>query len=123
MDEIPEIVRASLKNPVCRPENPECVGRALGASGSEPFRTFYRTYAGTFGSRSLGCELLDLCDGGIAGQTATCREHHGFPDRYLRPDPCRGWQRHEDSPPPRRTTRHHARSASPHYHNVGRSGR
>ena len=51
---------------------------------SETFQSFYEAYAGPFGSRHTGFELLDLVEGEtILSATATCRTEFGFPKRYL----------------------------------------
>jgi hypothetical protein len=81
----------------CHRHDPTAVGRALTRLAVEPgpgFVAFHERYAGVFGSRNTGYELLDLCHGepdypfdpsypSIVAATEVVRELYEIPHRYL----------------------------------------
>lgn len=85
---IPIEARRALAAPIFRRTNPTVVDPVLarlGVTAGPTFVEFFTAYEGSFGSKKIGFELLDLCEGNcsVASQTELCRAQHGFPRGFL----------------------------------------
>ena len=88
MNILPEIVYRELDDEISSRKDPDKVDIALqqlSVSVPSSFLEFFHIFAGPFGSRKTGFELLDMIrdEDNIVSFTMICREEFSFPTNYL----------------------------------------